>query len=63
MGMLAATAWGGGHLVAALGAHQSQVSERHKVEKLLRDWAGATTTRLGLPEGRLTEAFRRIDTA
>lgn len=48
---------------AALGAHQSQVSERHKVEKLLRDWAGATTTRLGLPEGRLTEAFRRIDTA
>jgi len=29
----------------------------------LRDWAGATTTRLGLPEGRLTEAYRRINAA
>ena len=39
------------------------MSERFKVGKLSRDWAGATTTRLGLPEGGLTEAFQRINAA
>lgn len=50
--------------VAALACHQSQLAHgRFEPEQLLRDWAAATTERLGLPEGRLTEAFRRIDTA
>lgn len=49
--------------VAALGAHSSQVSERFDPSVLLRDWAAETTSRLGLPDGRLTEAFRRISTA
>ena len=46
----------------ALGSHVSQVSERFDVDDLLRTWAADTTERLGLPAGRLTEAFRRIVT-
>ena len=46
----------------ALGSHSSQVAERFDVEELLRNWAADTTDRLGLPTGRLTEAFRRIVT-
>lgn len=49
--------------IAALSAHESQVSERFDVASLLRDWAADTTKRLGLPVGRLTEAYRRIGTA
>ncbi len=49
--------------IAALSAHESQVSERFDVESLLRTWAEGTTAKNGLPEGRLTEAFRRIDSA
>jgi LmbE family N-acetylglucosaminyl deacetylase len=47
---------------AALAAHASQVSERFEVPKLLREWAADTTRRLGLPDGTLTEAYRRIAT-
>ena len=46
----------------ALASHVSQVAERFDVDELLRNWAADTTKRLGLPEGRLTEAFRRIVT-
>ncbi len=46
----------------ALACHASQVSERFDVDDLLRQWAAATTERHGLPEGRLTEAYRRIVT-
>ena len=31
-------------------------------DELLRNWAADTTQRIGLPEGRLTEAFRSINT-
>ena len=49
--------------LAALKCHESQLQHgRFDVESLLRDWAAGTTERLGLPEGRLTEAFRRINT-
>ena len=46
----------------ALRSHASQTAERFDVEQLLWDWAAGTTARLGLPDGRLTEAFRRIAT-
>lgn len=48
---------------AALTAHASQVSGRFDVAELLHDWGTATTTRFGLPDGHLTEAFRRVVTA
>lgn len=48
--------------VAALKCHASQTAERFDVEQLLRDWSAAQTAANDLPEGRLTESFRRIDT-
>lgn len=48
---------------AALSCHVSQVSWITDVEGFVRGWATETTARFGLPDGRLTEAFRRIDTA
>ena len=51
------------HKIAALGSHTSQLAHgRFDIEELLRNWAADTTARLGLPDGRLTEAFRRIHT-
>lgn len=47
--------------LSALACHASQSAERFDVEELLRDWAADVTTQHGLPEGRLTEAFRRIE--
>ncbi len=47
----------------ALASHASQVGGRFDVDELLREWAAATTTRFGLPDGRLTEAFRRVGSA
>ncbi|MGI9624923.1 MAG: PIG-L deacetylase family protein, partial [Acidimicrobiales bacterium] len=44
----------------ALSAHSSQVG-RFDVDELLRDWGTRITESNGLPEGRLTEAFRKID--
>lgn len=46
--------------VEALSSHSSQVAWIPDVDKLLRDWASGTTKALGLPEGRLTEAYRRV---
>lgn len=48
--------------VAALRAHTSQTSHRADLEDMLRSWAAATAQACGLPEGRLAEVFRRVDT-
>ena len=49
--------------IAALSCHASQLEHgRFDVPVLLRDWGADITKRLGLPEGRLSEAFRRINT-
>ena len=49
--------------LAALKSHASQLQHgRFDVDDMLREWAAGTTERLGLPAGRLTEAFRRIAT-
>ena len=48
--------------VAALRSHVSQTAHRADLDQMLRDWA-AGNARLGnLPEGRLAEVYRRIDT-
>ena len=48
--------------VAALSAHSSQTAD-FDVEVGLREWALSITEANDLPAGRLTEAFRRVDTA
>jgi LmbE family N-acetylglucosaminyl deacetylase len=46
--------------VAALSSHSSQVSGIPDINAMLREWAADTAKRYGLPEGRLTETFRRV---
>ena len=49
--------------VEALSAHTSQVAWIEDVDAFLREWATEVTTTCGLPEGTLTEAWRRVATA
>ncbi len=49
--------------LAALRAHASQTAHNPDLETMLRTWSGGTATRLGLPHGRLAEAFRVIPIA
>ena len=48
--------------VAALRAHGSQTPTLDH-DTILREWSAGTTAAYGLPDGRLTEAFRRVVTA
>ncbi|MFN8052743.1 MAG: PIG-L deacetylase family protein [Acidimicrobiales bacterium] len=48
--------------VAALRAHVSQTAHRTDLEQMLREWTGGTAKLAGLPEGRLAEMYRRVDT-
>lgn len=48
--------------VAALRAHASQTAHRDDLEDMLRQWTADTARAGGLPDGRLAEMFRRIDT-
>jgi LmbE family N-acetylglucosaminyl deacetylase len=50
--------------VAALQCHASQMEGvPGDLDTVLRGWMGANATLAGLPEGRLAEAFRVLDTA
>ncbi len=50
--------------VAALRAHVSQETDRGgQLETRLRGWLAANAAEAGLGDGRLAEAFRRIETA
>ena len=49
--------------MAALGAHTTQVSHMTDLEKWMRERLGASAVDLGLPEGRLAEAFSLFRTA
>jgi LmbE family N-acetylglucosaminyl deacetylase len=49
--------------IAALSSHSSQVGWIDDIDGLLRNWAADMNTQYGLPEGRLTEGFRRVATA
>ena len=48
--------------IAALMCHESQHTDRARMEALLRDWGHAIATVAGFPDGRLAEGFRAIDT-
>lgn len=48
--------------VAALSSHASQVDWIDDVDAFLRGWASEVTRAHGLPEGTLTEAWRRVVT-
>ncbi|MFE9245147.1 PIG-L deacetylase family protein [Nocardiopsis sp. NPDC006938] len=49
--------------VAALAAHESQIGDVSELEPMLRQWMAANAAEGGLPEGRLAEAFRIVNTA
>lgn len=46
----------------ALHAHTSQTSHMEDLESMLRMWGGRTAQAAGLPEGRLAEMFRVVQT-
>lgn len=48
--------------VAALRAHVSQTGGREGLADFLREWAVGNAKIGGLPDGRLAEVYRRIDT-
>ena len=48
--------------VAALRRHESQTAHMDDLEGLLRTWLGRNAGLGGLPEGRLAEGFRVVDT-
>ena len=48
--------------VAALRRHESQTAHMDDLEGLLRTWLTRNATAAGLPEGRLAEGFRVVDT-
>ncbi|MDP9430267.1 MAG: PIG-L family deacetylase [Actinomycetota bacterium] len=48
---------------AALKSHLTQVSHIDDLEQFVTDWMRQTGRRLGLPEGRLGEAFHVVHTA
>ena len=49
--------------IAALRAHESQTGHMHDLDERLRTRLGLTARMAGLPEGRLAEPFRVLDTA
>ena len=51
-----------GRKLAALRAHVSQTAHMDDLEGMLRGWLGANAVKAGLPDGRLAEGFRVVDT-
>ena len=49
--------------LAALRAHASQTAHMADLDGMLRGWLGANAAAAGLPDGRLAEAYRVVDTA
>lgn len=49
--------------LAALRCHVSQVAHHDDLEGMLRGWLTMMAQRGGLPEGRLAEAYRVVDTS
>jgi LmbE family N-acetylglucosaminyl deacetylase len=47
--------------VDALRSHASQMQESMDLDALVKDWGRSLAAAGGLPEGRLAEAFLRID--
>ncbi|MGO9296746.1 MAG: PIG-L deacetylase family protein [Streptosporangiaceae bacterium] len=51
-----------GRKIAALRAHESQISDPGALEDMLRGWLTRTAGQAGLPAGRLAEAFQVLQT-
>jgi hypothetical protein len=49
--------------VAALRAHTSQTAHFDDLAGFLRSWLARTAETAGWDDGRLAEAFRRVDTS
>lgn len=49
--------------LAALHCHRSQLADPDATDAGVRGWMAATAREVGLPEGRLAEAFRVVTTA
>ncbi len=48
--------------MAALRSHESQVGHRDNLDEMMRQWGQRLAEQGQLPEGRLAEAFRELDT-
>ncbi len=48
--------------IKALHAHASQTSHNLEMEKMVREWGARNAKNAGLPEGRLAEAFKIVNT-
>lgn len=48
--------------IAALRSHESQVGHRENLDEMMRDWGRRQGEQGGLPQGRLAESFRALDT-
>ena len=48
--------------MAALHAHVSQTAHNAELEKMVREWGERNAVAGGLPEGRIAEAFRVVNT-
>ncbi len=49
--------------LSALKSHRSQIGDGGQLDELLRNWMGGTALAAGLPDGRLAEAYRVVNTA
>jgi LmbE family N-acetylglucosaminyl deacetylase len=49
--------------MAALHAHASQTAHNKDLEKMVREWGQRNAGMGGLPEGRIAEAFKIVNTA
>jgi LmbE family N-acetylglucosaminyl deacetylase len=47
--------------VAALRCHVSQIPDPEGLDQRMRDWGALVASRVGLPEGRMAEAFQSVD--
>lgn len=49
--------------IAALQCHVSQIPDPAGLDERMREWGAMIGSRVGLPEGRLAEAFKAVDAA
>jgi len=49
--------------IAALLCHKSQIPDPAGLDQRMREWGAMIGARVGLPEGRLAEAFKAVDAA
>jgi LmbE family N-acetylglucosaminyl deacetylase len=49
--------------IAALACHVSQIPDPTGLDQRMREWGAMIGARVGLPDGRLAEAFKAVDAA